>query len=539
MDMLILPGRLSGTVGAIPSKSQAHRALLCAALADAPTCIGCEGESGDITATAACLSALGAEITRGPGGYTVRPLAQRTDIAASGTERSASTRTEQDAATRTEQDAATKTEQDAATKTEHNVETQAMCSAAARPESQAPVPLPCGESGSTLRFLLPVVGALGRDVAFLPEGRLPLRPLSPLYEELVRHGSILSPQGAVPFRATGRLRPGSYVLDAGVSSQFVSGLLFALPLLGGDSTLQLTGRVESWPYIGLTLAMLEMFNIRVEWDGSVFSIPGGQAYRSPGVAQVEGDWSNAAFWLCAGAVAETTAGTTAGTTAAADTVGDAGDSGTIVAGAASVTSTAAADTVGAASVTSTAGITCSGLDLRSRQGDRAVLDILRRFGARVGENAETVTVSGGALRSLEIDAGDIPDLVPILAVVAAAAEGTTVFRHAQRLRAKESDRLASVTALLRGLGADAHETEDGLRIRGGAALTGGEVSSRGDHRIAMAAAIAATMCTAPVILRDAEAVGKSYPGFFEVFRSLGGKTGSADCGPACSVMPDN
>jgi 3-phosphoshikimate 1-carboxyvinyltransferase len=416
-NLKISPAGLNGVVRAIPSKSQAHRALICAALADKPTIIECEGGSDDITATAECLSALGAKIEREAGVYTVYPLN--------------------------------------------------------RTENGGIASLPCGESGSTFRFMLPIAGALGRKASFILKGRLPERPLSPLYEELVRHGAKLPPQGTVPFNTEGQLTPGRYSLDAGVSSQFISGLLFALPLLNGSSELQLTGQAESFPYIELTLAMLDMFGVHTEYKDNVFFIPGGQVFRSPGKLLVEGDWSNAAFWLAAGAI-------------------------------------------GAGS------ITCANLNLQSSQGDRAILDILTKFGARVKTNGSAVTVSGGKLRGIEIDARDIPDLVPILAVVAATAEGNTVIRNAGRLRIKESDRLAAVSAVLRGLGADADETEDGLVIHGGMALKGGQVSSCGDHRIAMSAAIAATRCEQPVVIQGAQAVNKSYPGFFDDLRSLGG-----------------
>jgi 3-phosphoshikimate 1-carboxyvinyltransferase len=417
-DVKISPCRLNGVVRAIPSKSQAHRALICAALADKPTTIECDGGSEDIAATADCLSALGAKIEREAGVYVVSPLKRDGD-------------------------------NDAAT-------------------------LGCGESGSTFRFMLPIVNALGRKASFILKGRLPERPLSPLYEELVRHGAELTPQGSVPFLSAGQLAPGFYSLDASVSSQFISGLLFALPLLGGDSELRLTGQAESFPYIELTLAMLEIFGIKTRCKDNVFYIPGGQTYRSPGKAHVEGDWSNAAFWLSAGAVGK-------------------------------------------------GSVTCTGLNFKSRQGDRAILDILSKFGAgiEVIESDSRVTVSGGKLSGIEIDARDIPDLVPILSVVAASAEGPTVIRNASRLRTKESDRLAAVSAVLRGLGADANETADGLVIHGGKAFKGGQVSSCGDHRIAMSAAIAATVCAGPVVIQNAQAVNKSYPGFFDDLRSLG------------------
>ena len=441
MDVKVLAGVLSGSVNAIPSKSQAHRALICAALGDAAlagnatTRIECDGGSKDITATAACLSALGADIRQEQGSYIVRPLKRAADNAA--------------------------------------------------------VTLPCAESGSTFRFLLPVACALGKKASFVLEGRLPERPLSPLYEELVRHGCALSPQGANPFRAEGKLTPGIYSLDAGVSSQFISGLLFALPLLDGDSELRLTGQIESFPYIGLTMSMLETFGVKIEFKDEIFSIPGGQKYRSPGTVKIEGDWSNAAFWLTAGALGEGR------------------------------------------------GVTCDSLDLQSRQGDRAILKILESFGAKVEKSGSSVTVcgaakasgaaeAGGKLRGIEIDARDIPDLVPILAVAAAAAEGTTVIRNAGRLRAKESDRLAAVSSVLNELGADVRVTDDGLLVNGAAinrsagVLKGGKVSSWGDHRIAMAAAVAASICGEPVVICGAEAVNKSYPGFFDDLRLLGG-----------------
>jgi 3-phosphoshikimate 1-carboxyvinyltransferase len=416
-DVKISPCRLNGAVRAIPSKSQAHRALICAALADKPTTIECEGGSEDIAATADCLSALGAKIERESGVYVVHPLKRDAD---------------------------------------DNIAS-----------------LSCGESGSTFRFMLPIVGALGRKASFILKGRLPERPLSPLYEELVRHGAELSLQGTVPFLSAGRLAPGPYSLNAGVSSQFISGLLFALPLLDGDSELRLTGQAESFPYIELTLAMLEIFGIQTEFKDNIFYIPGGQIYRSPGKTRVEGDWSNAAFWLSAGAVGK-------------------------------------------------GSVTCTGLNFKSRQGDRAILDILSKFNAdiEVKEKNSAVTVSGGKLRGIEIDARDIPDLVPILAVVGAVAEGKTVIRNAARLRTKESDRLAAVNAVLRAIGADANETEDGLVIHGPAVFKGAQVSSYGDHRIAMSAAIAATVCAGPVVIQGAQAVNKSYPGFFDDLRLL-------------------
>ncbi|MCL2070956.1 MAG: 3-phosphoshikimate 1-carboxyvinyltransferase [Oscillospiraceae bacterium] len=405
-DVVISPSELGGTVKAIPSKSQAHRALICAALSEKPAIVECNGTSKDIEATIECLSAL----------------------------------------------------------------------------KKQPCVLNVGESGSTFRFLLAIVGALGLNAEFVLEGRLPERPLTPLYEELARHGCVLSPQGSNPLCISGQLTAGEYTLDGGVSSQFISGLLFALPLLDGDSLLKLSGKLESAPYVDLTVEMLARFGIKSKFENNAFFIRGNQSYNPPdSVVKVEGDWSNAAFWLCAGAFSQN-------------------------------------------------GITCTGLNLQSKQGDRAVLDVLERFGANIIRGDDFVTVSKGELRGIEIDAGDIPDLVPVLSVVGVAASGLTTIRNAARLRIKESDRLAAVTDVLTVLGAKITEKDDGLEIHGGLKNmhkeNGGNVrvSSWNDHRIAMSAAIAAAaLCSQPVIIQGSEAVDKSYPTFFDDLRALSRK----------------
>ena len=327
--------------------------------------------------------------------------------------------------------------------------------------------LPCGESGSTLRFLLPVVAALGLEVDFLMEGRLPDRPLAPLDAQLEAHGVTLSRPRHELLHVSGKLQPGDYVLPGDVSSQYISGLLFALPLLEGTSTLTVTGKVESAPYIAMTLDALSQFGVRPKLENNVYTIS-PTPYVSPGTASVEGDWSNAAFWLCAGAVSGP--------------------------------------------------VTVTGLDPDSLQGDKEVFEILRRFGAKTEQNGTSFTVSPGTLHAIDIDAAAVPDLVPVLSVVAAAAEGTTRIYNAGRLRIKESDRIKTVRAMLQNLGAEVEETADGLIIHGGKALTVGAVDSANDHRIAMSAAIAATLCDVTVL--GAEAVAKSYPKFWEDFSIL-------------------
>lgn len=321
--------------------------------------------------------------------------------------------------------------------------------------------LPCGESGSTLRFLLPVVSALGLTAEFLMEGRLPQRPLAPLDAQLTAHGVTLSRPKEEILSVSGKLTPGDYTLPGNVSSQYISGLLLALPLLDSPSTLTVTGNVESAPYIEMTLSAMEIFGVSVEKKGDTYYIV-PQSYRSPGTVAVEGDWSNSAFWLCAGALGKP--------------------------------------------------VTVTGLNLASLQGDKAVCEILARFGAKVERSGDKVTVSPGKLTACDIDAKEIPDLVPVLSVVAAAAEGTTKVYNAGRLRLKESDRLETVSQMLTALGGKVEQTDDGLLITG-CTLSGGTVDSCNDHRIAMAAAIASVLC--PVTVTGAETVNKSYPQFWE------------------------
>lgn len=327
--------------------------------------------------------------------------------------------------------------------------------------------LPCGESGSTLRFLLPVAAALGKTVEFQMQGRLPERPLAPLDQQLTAHGAVLSRPARDILRVEGQLTPGDYTLPGDVSSQYISGLLFALPLLDGPSTLTITGPVQSAPYIAMTLDALNQFGVTPRWENGTFEIV-PSAYRGCGLVTVEGDWSNAAFWLCAGALSGP--------------------------------------------------VTVTGLRKDSLQGDRQILDILRQFGAHVRETEAAVTVSPGELAAIELDAGAIPDLIPVVSVVAAAARGITRITNAARLRLKESDRLQTVTAMLTALGATVEELPDGLVIHGGNPLTGGTVDSANDHRIAMAAGIASALC--PVTVTDAQAVEKSYPTFWEELREL-------------------
>ena len=423
--MRIAPGRLSGTVEAIASKSEAHRLLICAAFADGVTDIDCNATSQDIDATASCLRALGARVTRTKKGFRVVPV---------------------------------------------------DASAPARDAL-----LDCGESGSTLRFLLPVTAALGWSASLTGRGRLPERPLSPLYEELVAHGAKLGPQGTLPLDVGGKVGPGRYEIAGNVSSQYVSGLLMAAPLMGGEVEVLVTEPVESLPYIDITCAALAEFGVEVirakrsegENGGLLFKVPAGSSYRTPGRVRVGGDWSNAAFWLAAGALSEK-------------------------------------------------GVTVENIDMRSTQGDRAILGALALLGARVERGAASVTVRPDALKGCRLDVSSCPDLVPPLAAVAACAEGTTAIVGAARLRIKESDRLQTVSDAVNALGGHVTQTGDGLLIEGASTLAGGHVDAANDHRIAMMSAILATRCDGASSIGGAQCVAKSYPAFFDDFAALGG-----------------
>lgn len=336
--------------------------------------------------------------------------------------------------------------------------------------------LHCRESGSTLRFLLPVTAALGVHGKFYPEGRLPQRPLSPLYEELEKHGCRLSAPGTVPFEIEGQLTPGTFTIPGNVSSQYISGLLFALPLLEEDSVIEIPGGLQSAGYVKMTERTLQRFGIQFKDSGSRIEIPGKQTYSGPDIYKVEGDWSNAAFWMTMGAIGEEP-------------------------------------------------VSVHGLQSGTAQGDSAMLALLQKFGADAQMQGDTVTVrpSCGKLQGMEIDAGNIPDIVPELALTACLAEGTTVISHAERLRMKESDRLTAVSAVLNGLGADIEEKPDGLVIHGsgGQKLTGGEADGFHDHRIVMMAAAASTACQNPVTILGSEAASKSYPTYFEEMKRAG------------------
>lgn len=435
MIATISPTSLAGSVPAIASKSMAHRLIIAAALANGETHVICNTTCEDIEATVRCLTALGSRIEAVSDGYRVHPVPKSTALGI----------------------------------------LRALVGAE----------LDCGESGSTLRFMLPVACALGAEARFTGRGRLGGRPLEPLASELIAAGCELEGLGGLPLITRGRLRPGRFELPGNVSSQYITGLMLAAPLLDGPSEILVRGRIESRPYVSLTIQALSAFGVDVAQERG--QIEGGEAtffriagdYRTTGEVIVEGDWSNAAFWLCAGAIGE-------------------------------------------------APVTVEGVSPSSAQGDRSVLAVLSRFGARVGRSTSAATVRPDRLRAFDMSAQDIPDLVPVISAVASVAAGTSRIADCARLRLKESDRLETVAAGLAALGAHVEIRRDDLIIEGVDALASGTVDAAGDHRIAMMAAVAAIRADGPVTITGAEAVAKSYPAFFDHYRLLGGDVELSD-----------
>lgn len=390
MNITVFPKKLNGQIDAIPSKSMAHRYLICAAFSNMPTEIKCSVAGTDIDATVSCLQALGAQIVKTASGYQVVPI--------------------------------------------DNVAHHAV--------------LPCAESGSTLRFLVPVVGALGVDAVFVMHGRLAQRPLEPLIAQMSRKGCRISWIDDHTLHCSGKLQSGSFCITGSISSQFITGLIFACMLLEGNNRITVEGQLTSKPYVQMTFDALSHFGVDVSLDNLDSS-----ELRSPGVITVEGDWSCGACYVAANALGSN--------------------------------------------------IQVRGLNTNSSQGDHIICMLLQQIESQV-----------------DIDVSNCPDLVPVLSVFAAAKQGAR-FLHTGRLRFKESDRIASIIDMLESLGCHADADEDSLTVYPGV-FQGGSVNAYNDHRIVMAAAIAATCATGPVTIGNANCVDKSYPGFWDDYRKLGG-----------------
>lgn len=410
----LYPSELKGEVEAIASKSFVHRALIAAALSDIPTLIKGRIVGDDAAATASCLKALGSGIEILPEGYKVTPVGK----------------------------------------------------------ARGKATLDCSESGSTLRFILPLACALGAECEIIGRGRLAQRPLAGLIKALSDNGAEIEGD-TLPLKTGGKLRGGDYIVPANISSQYITGLLLALPILDGDSRIILKGEAVSAPYIDITLGVLELFGIEAKREAYGFYIKGGQKYISSGQTEAEGDWSNAAFFIAGG------------------TLG--GD------------------------------VTVKGLSLSSRQGDKAVIDILKRMGADITIDRGLVRAKKSALKGVTENLDKVPDLAPVLSIAAMRAEGATVFEGVRRLKDKESDRLSAIIEVITELGGKAEYKEGSLIIYGGCECKEAVLSSYNDHRMAMSAAIAAINHNKRIILDGSESVSKSYPDFFTDYKKLGGK----------------
>ena len=415
MTAQIRPGPApAGTLAAPPSKSMAHRAVLCAALADGESRLTGLAHSQDIDATLAAAAALGAQVEAGESWARI---------------------------------------------------------AGAAPLQAPAAPVDCCESGSTLRFLIPLAALTGRPVAFTGRGRLMQRPQS-VYQELFASQGLRFEQEGDTLTVAGPLRPGCFSLAGDVSSQFISGLLFALPLLDGDSRLCLKPPVESRSYIEMTRAAQSRFGVASAWlDEYTLAVPGGQAYRPRDMA-IEGDWSQAAFPAALGVLA--------------------GD------------------------------VTVTGLEPGTLQGDAVILDILRRCGGRAEAVPGGVRFQKSALHGTKIDLADCPDLGPILMALGLLCEGETVITNAGRLRLKESDRIAAMEQELRKLGGRIESDGGTVTIRRSALhAPAGPLWGHNDHRVVMSLTVLAAAAGLPVQIDGAEAVAKSWPGFFAAVRQLG------------------
>lgn len=413
-NITVKPSQLNGTVTAPPSKSDVHRAIICAALSGGMCKIAPVALSNDIKATIGCIEALGAKT---------------------------------------------------------NIENGVLTVDSTSVFSNKTALLDCGESGSTLRFFVPVAAAGGVETEFVGHGSLVSRPIGLFSDILPGAGVECETTGVLPLKISGQLKSGTFTVPGNISSQFITGLLFALPLLDGDSKIVLTTPLESEAYVDMTIRTMSRFGVKAERTDYGYFVKGNQRYTAQDY-RTDGDWSQAAFFMAAGALC--------------------GE------------------------------VTVDGVDKNSMQGDKKIADLLRRFGAEVEFKNNSVSVKKAPLKAIDIDARQIPDLVPILSVVASLAEGTTIIHSAERLRIKESDRLKTTAAMLNALGGNVEEKPDGLVIHGCKQLKGGPVDGSNDHRIVMAASVAALCADGEVTITDMESINKSFPNYFEEYDRLGG-----------------
>lgn len=420
------PAHFGGSVSIPPSKSFSHRALICAALAGGGCTVRNISDSKDMEATENFMKGIGVDAVRtaGENSWDLM-LCQRNE----------------------------------------DIPPKAV--------------IDCIESGSTLRFAIPIMAALGIETEFIGEGRLPLRPISIYSSLLPEHGTKMEGQG-LPCRIKGKLKSGDYRVPGNISSQFISGLMFALPLLEGDSRIILTTELESESYLNITISVLKDFGIEIIRTEYGYSVKGNQRYIKRDYT-VEGDWSQAAFFMNIGAL-------------------------------------------------SSGEVKVRGLAENSVQGDRKCIDIYKRLGVMSRFEGDALVVWNPkaaephyGLRGCEVSVKDIPDMVPALAVLMSLAKGKSIIKDAERLRIKESDRLEAVTRLINSIGGNVTEKQDALEIEGVSSFVGGEAEGFGDHRILMAAATAAAASKGDIIVTDALSINKSYPDFYRDYNSIGGE----------------
>jgi 3-phosphoshikimate 1-carboxyvinyltransferase len=419
-DVKFSPFVPNGTVNVPPSKSDVHRAIICAAMANGVSRISPVALSNDIKATIGCIKALGADAV---------------------------------------------------------LENNVLTVDGTNMYKNKTALLDCGESGSTLRFFIPIAAVGNINATFVGKGKLPQRPIGIFTEALPKAGTVCKTEGGLPLEIKGQLKSGIFEIPGNVSSQFITGLLLALPILEGNSEIVLTSPLESVGYIAMTIRTMKQFGVNIQATEKGWHIKGGQSYKTCDYT-TDGDWSQAAFFMVLGAVSGK--------------------------------------------------VTVKGVAKDSTQGDKKCAEILARFGAKVTQLDNEVTVEKGKLKAITIDASQIPDLVPVLSVCAAFAEGTTKIINAERLRIKECDRLKATAELLNNLGGKVKELSDGLEITGVSSLKGGNVNGYNDHRIVMSAAVCAARSDEDITATFAMSINKSYPDFYIDYNSIGGKANVLD-----------
>lgn len=419
-DVKFSPFVPNGTVNVPPSKSDVHRAIICAAMANGVSRISPVALSNDIKATIGCIKALGADAV---------------------------------------------------------LENNVLTVDGTNMYKNKTALLDCGESGSTLRFFIPIAAVGNINATFVGKGKLPQRPIGIFTEALPKAGTVCKTEGGLPLEIKGQLKSGIFEIPGNVSSQFITGLLLALPILEGDSEIVLTSPLESVGYTAMTIRTMKQFGVNIQATEKGWHIKGGQSYKTCDYT-TDGDWSQAAFFMVLGAVSGK--------------------------------------------------VTVKGVAKDSTQGDKKCAEILARFGAKVTQLDNEVTVEKRELKAITIDASQIPDLVPVLSVCAAFAEGTTKIINAERLRIKECDRLKATAELLNNLGGKVKELSDGLEITGVSSLKGGKVNGYNDHRIVMSAAVCAARSDEDITATFAMSINKSYPDFYIDYNSIGGKANVLD-----------